>query len=93
MDVVREKKSTLNAMFVYVVFLACYLPHLSAVIMLTTNNWKISFLTAERVSLLLVFINSSLSPVVYCWRYRQIRGIVKNTVRKIFRINGDLTYR
>ena len=92
MDVVREKKSALNAMFVYVVFLACYLPLLSAVIMLKTNNWKISFLIVERVSLLLVVINSSLSPVVYCWRYREIREIVKNTVRKIFRFNEDLTY-
>lgn len=30
-----------------------------------------------------VFINSCLNPFVYCWRIKEIRHAVKNTLRRI----------
>ena len=86
-NLVREKKSALNAVYVYVVFLACYLPLLCCYIGLLSNRFRMSFLAAEIASVFLVFLNSSLNPVLYCWRYREIRKNVKNVVKKIFRIN------
>ena len=65
-ELVREKKSALNSVFVYVAFLACYLPNLVSEILLETNNLQISFLAVERVTMFLVFLNSSLNTVVYC---------------------------
>jgi len=77
MDYLRGKKSAFNALFVYVVFVPCFLPHLCSVFVLTTASFRISFLVAEDASLFLIFLNSSLNPVVYCWRYREIHEIVK----------------
>ena len=92
MELLREKKSSVNALFVHIVFLACYLPYLCYAILVLTNCIPNSFLPiAEKVSELLVFLNSSLNPFIYCWRYREIREIVKKTVKKIFRSNDTGT--
>ena len=90
-ELLREKKSAFNSLFVYVVFLVCFLPHLCSLMFLINNSLEISLLLVEQVSRFLVFLNSSLNPLVYCWRYREIREIVKNTVKKIFRINDTGT--
>ena len=86
-DVARENKSALNAVYVYVVFLVCYFPLLCSYIGLLSSSFRIPFWVAEQALIFLVFLNSSLNPVLYCWRYREIRENVKTTVRKMFRIN------
>ena len=85
----REKKSSFNALFVYVAFIVCYFPHKCTAMYLITSSSQISFsgLMAEAVAVFLMFLNSSLNPLVYCWRYREIREIVKSTVKKVFHIN------
>ena len=86
-NLTREKKSALNAVYVYVVFLACYLPLLCSYIGLLSTSSRMPFWVAEQALIFLVFLNSSLNPVLYCWRYREIREIVRSVVKKIFRIN------
>ena len=90
-EALRQRKSAYNALFVYFVFLVCYLPYLPSVILYLTNTSEISFLIAKSASLFLICLNSSLNPIVYCWRYREIRRIVKNTVKKLIRMNGNIT--
>ena len=80
----RQRKSAYNALFVYVVFLGCYLPLFFTVILSKTNVFEIPFLVAHNTSEFLVLLNSSLNPLVYCWRYREIRENVKSTIKKIF---------
>ena len=88
---IRQKKSAYNALFVYLVFLACYLPFLPSTILYLTNTSEISFLVAQSVSVFLICLNSSLNPLLYCWRYREIREIVKNTVKKLFSMDENMT--
>ena len=87
----REKKCAFNALFVYAAFLVCYLPNVCNAMFFMTNSWHNSFFLADVVAVFLVFLNSSLNPLVYCWRYREIREIVKRTVKKILRINDTRT--
>ena len=84
MEVLRQKKSAINALFVYIVFLACFLPNLCCIILLRVDSLRLSFLAANHVSGFLVLLNSSLNPIVYCWRYREIRQIVKTLAKKLF---------
>ena len=90
-EVFRQRKSAYHAIFVYLVFLACYLPFLPSTILYMTNTSKISFIVASYASIFLICLNSSLNPLVYCWRYREIRQSVKSTVKKIFHINENVT--
>ena len=90
-DALRQRKSAYNASFVYFVFLVCYLPFLPSVILYFINTSEISFLIAKFSSLFLIYLNSSLNPIVYCWRYREIRQIVKSTMKKILRLDENMT--
>ena len=80
-ELLREKKSAFNAFHFYVIFLTCYLPNFCAEILLITDRSRISFWLAFHVTCFFFLLNSSLNPVVYCWRYREIRQILKSTVK------------
>ena len=90
MEKLREKKSFVNASVVYVVFLVCYVPNLCCAIALMNDEFRLSYRVANHVSLFLVFLNSSLNPLVYCWRYKEIRKHLKRTLKKILRINSTI---
>ena len=83
LKVLRERKSICNAFLVYVIFLAFHLPNFCTVILLFTDKLNTSFLVANRATVFLVLLNSSLNPALYCWRYRELREIAKNVIKKL----------
>ena len=87
----RQRKSAYNSLFVSVLFLACYFPFLPCTILYLTNTSEISFLAAHFASMFLIYLNSSLNPFVYCWRYPEIRQSVKSTVKQIFHKNENMS--
>ena len=91
MELLRQKKSAYNTLFVYVVFLACSLPSFISVILIITGSLQTAFHVALEASIFLMLLNSSLNPLDYCWRYQEIREIVRGTVKKIFRMNEEET--
>ena len=81
----RLRKSAVSIFYVYFVFLACYLPFYCT--LLARGIYK-DFLSLKNLfyfSQTLMFINSSLNPVIYCWRMRDIRRSIKDILRNIFR--------
>ena len=86
MELHREKKSAFNALFIYVVFVLCYLPYFCVLMFYGNNDPRSSLLAPYVATHFLILLNSSLNPLVYCWRYREIRQIVKSTVKKILGI-------
>lgn len=80
----REGKSALNTLYVYIVYCVCYFPYLCTLVILTTDSLNMSFILANHVSFFLTLLNSSLNPLVYCWRYREIRENVIRMVKKLF---------
>ena len=77
MRVKRVKRSAYNAFYVYAVFVICYLPNIFCGILLVASEFSISLITAFYVTIFLIYLNSSVNLVVYCWRYREIRETVK----------------
>ena len=70
-ELLRQKKSAYTSLFVYLVFLACYLPFTTSQILYVSNSLRISFWMSRSASIFLVHLNSSFNPLVYCWRYRE----------------------
>ena len=91
-EALRQRKSAYSSLFVCVLFLACYFPYFPCTILYTTNTTEISFHVAHFASVFLIYLNSSLNPIVYCWRYREIRQIVKSTMKKIPRLDENMTW-
>ena len=80
----RLKKTALATFYVYVVFVVCFLPHISV-----KAAYQIYGETELRLHLLdysrtLMYLNSSLNPLVYCWKMRNIRKAVISVLRNIF---------
>ena len=81
----RIRKSAINTLYVFFVFLLCYLPFFVAT---AINNMSSSSNTAVvlayEFTVTLMLSNSTLNPLMYCLRLREFRSAVKKTYRKIF---------
>ena len=77
----RLKKCSLATFHIYLVYLACYLP-IACVVLAKINSKTALYFT----SVTLVYLNSSLNPLIYCWKMRHIRQTVMNILRNIFTI-------
>ena len=87
-------KSTVGIFYVYLVFLVCYLPFLICMAVIPIYGSNIALKKLFLFSLTLMYLNSSLNPVVYCWKMKHIRHAIIDILRKMswisnrpFRIN------
>ena len=79
----RRKKSVVAAIYIYLVFVLCYLPNICMLwIMAGTSNSNIIIM--KHYTLTMVFLNSSLNPLIYCWKMRHIRHNIINILRNVF---------
>ena len=82
----RLKKSSLATFYVYFAYLVCYLPF-SCYLFANTVNGETPLLShLWYITLTLLHLNSSLNPLIYCWKMRHIRKTVMDILRNIFAI-------
>ena len=63
----------------------CYLPFTIAVALLPQRGIPIiSAYRAWHFTATLVYLNSSLNPLLYCWKISEVRQAVKETLRQLF---------
>ena len=77
----RLRKTAVGTFYVYLLFLACHLP-IAIVILSGPQKNKMKHLLIYARTLL--YLSSSLVPLVYCWKFRHIRCAVKNILRNTF---------
>ena len=83
LNLARYRKTVSNALWVQLTLLYCYLPHGIIEILLLQRRLTPSIFVARSFATTLVYLNSSLNPIIYCWKMRQVRQAVKATVRKL----------
>ncbi|RMX39839.1 hypothetical protein pdam_00013477 [Pocillopora damicornis] len=78
----RLRKSALNMFVFYIVLILCYFPMyiLSTLHGASLLNWETKWDFAHTA----VFMNSSINPVLYCWRLPELREAIVKMLRKIF---------
>ena len=82
----RERKAAFGVFYVYLTFVACYLPQICFNIAAKIIDIERPFL-GYKVNLHatnLLVLNSSLSPLIYCWKMRRIRQAMIDVLRKPF---------
>lgn len=76
------KRTVSSALVFHLVLISCYLPY--AVVRVTVAIVGRRLLVSEAVVASVVYLNSSLNPIFYCWKIKEIRHEVKKVVRQAF---------
>ena len=82
----RERKAAFGVFYVYLTFVACYLPQICfniAAKIIDIERRNLEYKVNLHATNLLV-LNSSLSPLIYCWKMRRIRQAMIDILRKPF---------
>ena len=82
----RERKAAFGVFYVYLTFVACYLPQISfniAAKIIDIERPNLEYKVNLHATNLLV-LNSSLSPLIYCWKMRRIRQAMIDVLRRPF---------
>ena len=79
----RLTKSAVGVFYVYLVFLLCYLPQFCSFAVVAIFNLSAGIKVFSISSITLLFLNSSLNPVIYCWKLRHIRHAVMDILRNV----------
>ena len=82
LNVARYKKTVSFIAWVQLGLFACYSP---LCITLVSDHFEEEFLDDNIIYffLCLLFLNSSLNPILYCWKIREVKQAVKDTIRQL----------
>ena len=83
-NMMRYRRSVWNMLYVYAAFVLCYLPLLCNLIVIHVRGVDRTAKIFRFLGGTLIFINSSLNPVLYCWKIREIRRAVLRTLSDCF---------
>ena len=80
-NLARWRRSALNTSIYYICMILCYFPMFSSLLLLSINpklerqEWDLK--------MNMVFMNSSINPVLYCWRLRELRHAVLKIIKQL----------
>ncbi|XP_029212677.2 melanocyte-stimulating hormone receptor-like [Acropora millepora] len=80
-DITQYRKTVSSNLWLQLAMLFCYLPYLlltSFAFRKTKNNLSSVFVTTFNTTITLRFFNSTLNPILYCWKIKEIRRAVKD---------------
>ena len=83
-NITRYRKTVSTALWVQLTLIACYLPY--GVVSTLSHPFVPSHNLSVRLTITLIYLNSSLNPALYCWKIRGIRKVVKDTVTHLYHV-------
>lgn len=83
-NMVTYRRSFYSTLYVYASLSVCYLPYVCLKIVGQYTGWDDRVTAAFYWCGTLVLFNSSLNPLLYCWRIQGIKQTAKQTVKKMF---------
>ena len=85
LDIERYKKIVSTIAWVQLALVFCYFPLFIFLILSTVTiaDWYKVGSIFHVSALTVVYFNSSLNPILYCWKMREVREAVKTTVKQI----------
>ncbi|XP_078343646.1 adenosine receptor A3-like [Oculina patagonica] len=81
LNIARYKKTVSSIMWVQFALVACYVPWgIAAALYAGGIEHDVAWLA----TVTLIFLNSSLNPILYCWKIREVKQAVKGTIRQLY---------
>ena len=82
----RYRRAVNSVFWVQVALVFCYLPSVITSALITSQGGvPLYSFVARQFTSTLVYLNSSLNPLIHCWKIREVREAVKETLRHFFR--------
>ena len=82
LNIARYKKMVHSVAWLQMAMIVCYMPSLTVILSrMVTQRVEKRFLYYSVMTVL--FLNSSVNPILYIWRIREIQKEVKNTLKQI----------
>ena len=84
LNLARYKKTVLSALCIHLTLSVCYLPYTVTTTIISLEGISNCKAIIWNIAGVLVFLNSSLNPVLYFWTLREIRRTVMDIFRQFF---------
>ena len=84
LNIARYRKAVSSALWMEVIFVVCYIPYGIAAALTPQRRMPTSFYLARQFTATLVFLYSSLNPLLFCWKVREVRQAVKDILKQLF---------
>ena len=83
-DAAAWRKFAVGTLLVYLAFLVCYLPNFCFLIVyLISDPLSSNTVVLDLFSSTVLFLNSTLNPLIYCWKMRRIRLTILTILRNM----------
>ena len=83
LNIARYRKAVSTALWLQFMLVVCYLPYLILVTLAIHAESSSSVSLAWSYCSTLLYLNSSLNPILYCWKIAEVRQAVKETIRQV----------
>ena len=83
LNISRYRKTVSSTLRVLITLVACYFPTGILVPLFSITGTVLSLNIAWSISLTLLFLNSTLNPFMYCWKMREMKQAVMDTIRQL----------
>ena len=84
LNIARYKRSVSSAIWVQLALVTCYTPFFVVVMLMIYGGMsgdKVQI--AYEMTATLAYFNSSLNPILYCWKIRSVRQAAKDTIKQL----------
>ena len=83
LNMARFRKAVYSALWVQLVLVVCYVPVYTLTVVVThTKKYSLLLVVTWSVAVILLNLNSTLNPFLYCWKISEVRQAVKQTIRQ-----------
>ena len=82
LNIERYRKAVFSALWVQCALVVCYLPYGIVRALFSYGESPSSSFVFLGLAVSLIFLNSSLNPILYCWKISEVKQAVKETIRK-----------
>ncbi|XP_068714933.1 melanocyte-stimulating hormone receptor-like [Montipora foliosa] len=83
LNIARYRKAVFSALWLQFTLVVCYLPQVIPLTLIIHSEPSSSVALAWSYTFTLVFLNSSLNPILYSWKIEEVRQAVKDTIRQL----------
>ena len=81
LNIERYRKAVFSALWVQCALVLCYLPYGIVRALFSYGKSPSSSFVFLGPAVSLIFLNSSLNPILYCWKISEVKQAVKETIR------------